>query len=433
MRRLRFRGAARCCLVLSLLVTSQKGLASEKILYSFTGGSDGAYPNGLVADNAGNLYGVAFGGGNPSCVDSGGCGTVFELSPGRDGQWTEKTLYQFQGGTDGSAPSSTLIFDSAGNLYGTTQAGGTGSYNYGFVGCGTVFELSPNADGSWTEKVLYSFQGGNDGADPVAALVMDSGGNLFGTTQLGAKRERFCEFGCGTVFELSPGSGGQWTDKILYSFGGSTDGEQPQSSLIFDSAGNLYGTTSNAGWSLLCCGTVFELSPGSGQWQLTTLYSFLGGGNGEGPQDGLILGSSGNLYGTLFGGGNGLLSAGVAFELKRRGGQWQEITLYEFCSRNQCRDGSSPSGVLSGGSAYFYGTTIHGGESKCGTVFEVQPPFLGWRETVLHSFAGGSGDGCYGSSGVILGADGNLYGTTSGGGAAGYGTVFEITLATPAP
>lgn len=352
---------------------------------------------------------------------------MFELSPGGDGQWTEKTLYQFQGGTDGSTPSSTLIFDSAGNLYGTTQAGGTGSCNYGFAGCGTVFELSPNADGSWTEKVLYSFQGGNDGADPVAGLVMDAAGNLFGTTEDGGSSSCGVYGPCGTVFEVSPGLGGQWTEKIVYSF--TDDGGFPQSALIVDRAGNLYGTTSYYG---LCyfCGTVFELSPAGEQWLLTTIYSVEGGGNGESPEAGLLSDKNGNLYGTVSSGGNG---SGIVFGLLRQGGRWKEIMLYNFCSRNQCRDGSSPSGVLLGGSAYFYGTTIHGGESNCGTVFEVQPPFLGWRETVLHSFAGGSGDGCYGNSGVILGADGNLYGTTGGGGTADRGTVFQITRATPAP
>ena len=219
------------------------------MLYSFiNNGTDGIVPDGgVIFDGAGNLYGTTFSGGTHSE------GTVYELTPAGGGGWTEKVLHSFdQNGTDGAFPAAALIFDTAGNLYGTTAGGGTYSK-------GTVFELTPVGGGTWTEKVLYSFGNGTDGFSPYSGLVFDAAGNLYGTAYYGGTYSR------GTVFELSPGAGGTWTEKVLHSFGNGTDASQPFSGLTFDTAGNLYGTTEVGGAHT--AGTVYELTPaGGGTW-----------------------------------------------------------------------------------------------------------------------------------------------------------------------
>ena len=420
----------------------------EQVLYAFQGGNDGSGPSSsLIFDSAGNLYGTTPGGGGGSCA----CGTVFELSPSSNGTWSETVLYRFQGGSDGSLPSSGLIFDKAGNLYGTTVGGG------GTADAGTVYELSPNGSGGWTESVLYSFQGSPDGAGP-AGVVFDTSGNLFGTTGQGGNGG--CDHdqsdACGTVFELSPNGGGGWTEKILYSFspGGdvnTTDGWSPTLGLTFDGSGNLYGTTASGGTGVNCdgyvgggggCGTAFELIPNGGVWTETVLYSFGDGTDGSSPNGGLIFDQSGNLYGTARGGGN-TASSGTVFELSPNGsGGWTETTLYEFQGGT---DGSDPfAGLIFDSTGNLYGSTYSGGNTNCpvgetvgcGTVFELSPNGSGsWTETRLYSFAGGN-DGQAPSSPVIFDQAGHLYGTTLQGGGAtgcgntfGCGTAFEVTKA----
>ena len=347
---------------------------NESVLYSFDNGNDGGYPfSGLTSDAAGNLYGTTLG------------DTVFEVSPNGHGGWTETVLYTFcsqNNCTDGDQPYSTLILDSAGNLFGTTLAGGIpGCFG---SGCGTVFELSPNGHGGWTETVLYSFcsqNGCTDGANPYAGLIFDAAGNLYGTTPFGGNNGSGCngfgEYGCGTVFELSPAAGMGWTEAVLYAFPdyNGTDGFMPYAGLIMGGAGSLYGTTlfggayneGNGGG-----GTAFELSPtGGGAWSETKLYSFDNGSDGSGPFAGLILDAAGNLYGTTeVGGTNG---NGTAFELSSTGGgSWTETVLYNFCSENGCLDGSLPLGALLFDAAgNLYGTTEGGGTGGSGTVFEL--------------------------------------------------------------
>jgi uncharacterized repeat protein (TIGR03803 family) len=233
--------------------TPTAGGWSEKVLHSFND-TDGAYSSaGLIFDKNGNLYGTTLEGGDYGCSASG-CGTVFELTPTAGGGWTETVLLNFNG-SDGSGPQAGLIFDAAGNLYGTTVGGGT---NCPPFGCGTVFELTPTAGGGWTEKVLHSFGNGTDGANPFAGLIFDAAGNLYGTTY-GGGTYRCGASGCGTAFELTPAAGGSWTETVLYSFSRGNDGFEPEAGLIFDSAGNLYGTTAVGG--TYDGGTVFELTP----------------------------------------------------------------------------------------------------------------------------------------------------------------------------
>ena len=387
----------------------------EKVLHNFGSGVDGIQPDygSLIHDSSGNLYGTTVDGGTH------GCGMAFELSPG-EGGWTETVLHNFNNdGVDGYFPQTGLIFDTAGNLYGTTQYGPR---------YGTVFELSPAQGGGWTEKVLYAFTGPNDGRYP-RGLTFDSSGNLFGTTSNGGI---YCSLyqGCGTVFELSPAQGGGWTETVLHSFGDGTDGDNPLAPLILDSAGNLYGTTSGGGVGI-AYGTVFELSPAQGGgWTLTTLYSFGVLPDGQQPWTGPVaFDSAGNLYGTTaFGGTN---RNGTVFELSPNGsGGWMETVLHSFGSG---MDGVEPLGsVIVDADGNLYGTTSQGGLDGGGTVFEFSPDGSGgWTETILHSFVGT--DGAYPFAGLTFGAAGNLYGTTGLAGPYSGGTAFELTPVFPCP
>ena len=382
--------------------------SSEKILYSFSGGSDGAYPVGaLVADKAGNLYGTTSEGGSSNC--SSGCGVVFELtSPStQGGAWTETVLYRFTGGSDGAAPESNLIFDAVGNLYGTTAGGGDASSD------GTVFQLTPPSSqgGAWTETALYRFAGGSDGKIPLAGLVFDPAGNLYGTTLFGGTTS------AGTVFRLMPPAtqGGAWTETVLHTFGRGNDGIDPEAGLILDSRGALYGTTTS--------GTVFKLTPPA--WNEKVLFSFTGGGN-NGSWPCALISRQGSIFGLTRLGGS-LTNTGTAFQLEPSsgGGAWTETTLYSFTGGN---DGGEPCGPLvSDQAGNLYGTSSGNGLNIPGTVFKLTSPGTqggAWAEITLHKF-GGSNDGLSPVAGVIFGRGGALYGTTSGGGASGKGTVFR--------
>src|SRR5262249_38091842 len=240
--------------------------------------ADGSGPSGgLVLDAAGNLYGTSLSGGNQQgqCLSIGGCGVVFELTPNQGGTWTQTTIHTFNVGSGGIQPHSQLLLDSAGNLYGTTIYGGNGCG--GFYSCGTVYELSPAGNGVWTETILYNFEGGTDGNYPQAGLIFDSAGNLYGTTGFGANSG--CNsLGCGTGFELSRGQNGTWTEHVLYVFQDGADGAEPGSALVFDKAGNLYGTAASGG-NLSCnppygCGTIYQMTPQSGNWTESVLHAF---------------------------------------------------------------------------------------------------------------------------------------------------------------
>ncbi|HKD00943.1 MAG TPA: choice-of-anchor tandem repeat GloVer-containing protein [Terriglobales bacterium] len=315
-------------------------------LYSFTGGTDGNLPlAGLVADSSGALYGTTSQGG------SSGFGVAYKLTPPTHSgdPWTQTVIHYFTTNTgDGFAPEAPLIIDKAGNLYGTTAGGGTNRL-------GTVFELSPPAmeGDQWTETVLFNFSG-PDGAEPLAGLIFDRTGNLYGTTLGGGAR------GQGTVFELvaPTTSGGAWTESVLYSFKFGADGGNPVAGLVFDKAGSLYGTTEMAG-DIRCndgggCGVIFKLTPFGGQWTETVIHTFEGP-DGKCPVAGLVIDIAGSLYGTAeFG---GLQKFGVAFQLTppMTGNQWTYTVLHRFSGG---QDGAIPAtSLLLSKSGALYGTT----------------------------------------------------------------------------
>lgn len=367
---------------------------SLTVLYNFTGSPDGAAPFAdLVRDSEGNLYGTTLVGGNNS-------GTVFEVSA----NGTETILHTFRGKRDGSEPWAGLVRDRQGNLYGTTGNGG--AFNFG-----VVFEVTK----AGKERVLYSFAGLPDGQHPMAGLVRDAAGNFHGTTSGGGGGNCNYGAGCGTVFMLS-NSG---TETVLHSFtGGTMDGATPVARLVRDASGNLYGTTNGGGASGL--GTVFKVDPTGKE---TVLYSFAGyPTDGANPAAGLIW-HAGKLYGTTSGGG--AYSYGTVFRVTKTGG---ESVLYSF--GGTLSDGRDPeAGLIGDAAGNLYGTTERGGGTicagnGCGTVFKLTKD---GKETVLCAFAVGN-DASIPAAGVILDAEGNLYGTTSNGGTAGGpGTVFKLT------
>jgi uncharacterized repeat protein (TIGR03803 family) len=331
----------RGCGVVWKLRPNPKGTWTVSILHVFTG-ADGANPYlaGLTFDAAGNLYGTTSNGGTD------GRGVVFKLAPNPDGTWTESVLHSFTG-ADGNAPQSALIFDAAGNLYSTTDGGGADQE-------GVVFKLTPNSDGTWTENVLYSFTGYGDGSNPNAPVIFDAAGNLYGTTFAGGGEESGVAFKLapnpdgtwtesviysffvyvypkvglivdaagnlygtagygegyyhGVVYELKPNPDGTWTYSVLYGFTGHADGGNPSAGLIFDVIGNLYSTTFGGGYANY--GVVFKLTPTSSGWSETVLHSFKG--TGVHPQAPLIFDPAGNLYGTTAYGTN---NNGLVFEI----------------------------------------------------------------------------------------------------------------------
>jgi uncharacterized repeat protein (TIGR03803 family) len=400
----------------ALFVTSAWA-ATEKKLHDFSqyynGAPDGAWPEAsLIFDAAGNLYGTTSLGGTLNN------GTVFELTATEGGGWTEKVLHNFNG-EDGYTLSASLIFDAAGNLYGIAQMT-VNSY-------GTVFELMPAEGGRWTVKVLHYFNWGRGGILPKAGLIFDAAGNLYGTTAWGGHYGSCGDPGCGTVFEMTPKEGGGWTEKTLHDFGTGVDGALPVAGLIFDASGNLYGTTSQGG-DYYNSGTVFELTPKEGGgWTEKKLHNFgIDGRDAATPNAGLIFDAAGNLYGTTASGGD--YDAGTVFELTpKEGGGWTEKKLHNFGIGG--RDGTTPNaGLMFDAAGNLYGTTYGGGDYGGGTVFELTPDGHGaWTEKKLHNFGIDGRDGINPYAGLIFDASGNLYGTTKNGGDYGVGTVFEIT------
>jgi uncharacterized repeat protein (TIGR03803 family) len=417
-----FRGlCAAAGILTAFLCTAPMSASQESVVYSFNDSSGDVIPQaGVITDAAGNLYGTAFYGG------AYGMGMVYELSPAANG-WQETILHSFNvDGTDGYFPTGGLIFDKAGNLYGTAQFGGTGNCTNN-LGCGVIFELSPNGSGGWSESILHQFSG-NDGWEVHAGLVFDAAGNLYGTTADGGA------FNWGTVFELTPKKNGSWVLHELHQFTGGMDGGVPFGNVIVDTAGNVYGLTyEGGGVSSSCrwgCGIVFELvhnATGSKHWTGKILHNFTtDSGDGHYPASSLVLDAAGNLYGTASQGG-GAADSGIVFELTpSSNGTWAETILHNF--NDSSTDGVNPSANLIFDSAgNLYSTTLSGGTFAQGTVFELTPSTGGtWTESLLHSFDNQTSDGYNPNGGVVLDTAGNLYGATASGGQSADGTVFEI-------
>ena len=373
------------------------------VLHAFTGGADGSLPGaGLTIDQRGRLYGTDHVGGDVSgqfCAPFG-CGVAFQLT-NVAGSWVLAPIYTFGGGNDGASPTSTLVFGPDGALYGTTIVGGGGPCDgFSLSGCGTVFSLRPPARACarvtcpWLETVLYRFTGAADGAYPsFGAVVFDRAGNLYGTTRAGGR------FGQGAVYELSRSAGG-WTESTLYSFTGGSDGSTPFSGVVFDSAGNLYGTTFQGGAA--GDGTVFELTPSASGWNFNLLYTFTGGNDGRMPWGGLTLDASGSLFGSTSRGGG----AGTVFQLTLLQGTRSFRTIYSL--------ESYPSGTLALDEAgNLYGETVGGGRYANGTVFQLSQSGGNWVYTDLHDFYSDDGVNPFGDT---LLSNGTVYGVTEYGG-----------------
>ena len=377
---------------LAAVVIPRAQAQTFKVIHSFTGGSDGGNPlDGFIADSAGNLYGTTNAGG------ASGYGVVFKVTK----SGVQSVLYSFVGGTDGEFPEGGLIRDKVGNLYGTTTAGG------GVENSGIVFMVSA----AGVEQVLYTFPGGTNGATPQAGLAIDAEGNLYGTTTAGGAN------GNGIVFKLTK-KGTQWTETVLYTFGTGTDGAIPVAGVILRGT-SLYGTTSAGG--AYGYGTIFQLTRSGAAWTETIVHNFEDGDDGAVPYGGLIADKLGNLYVAATEGGSG--GGGTIYELSPASGSWTFNVIY-----------SNPGWGISGSfrnvaldaSGNLYGTTHCDGANDAGTIYKLTPASGSWTYTSLYVFEGGS-DGLYSFSNPLLEA-GHLFGTTKQGGGDGDGVVWEITL-----
>jgi uncharacterized repeat protein (TIGR03803 family) len=413
-RRKFMRVKALMLFVVTLALAASAWAGSDTVLYSFcsqTSCVDGYIPYGsLVADSSGDhLYGTTYEGG------ANNYGEVFELTKS-GGSWSESVIYSFTGpnNNDGAYPFAGLVFDTDGNLFGTTYQGGASSQ-------GTVFELTKSG-GTWKETVLHVFSdvGGNDGYYPYGTLVFDAGGNLYGTTQAGGKD------GDGTVFQLKP-SGSKWTYKIIHTFPGTSGGYYPYGGVVVDQKnGYLYGTAYYGGviWNV---GVVYQLREVSGVWISNVIYTFLGDTLGEYPSSSLIADTAGNLYGTTYEGGN--YNLGSVFKLTiGKNNTFTQKVIYSFKGYAN-KDGAYPyySGLTLDSAGNLYGTTYQGGSSAAnnlnyGTVYKLAEGT--YKESVLWSF-GTTGDGYYPYHEPIL-VGGKLYGTTNSGGLHGGGVVYEV-------
>ena len=323
------------------------------VLYSFTGGVDGGEPyKGVTVDREGNLYGTAVTGGSGSC--EGGCGVAYKLT-NSGGTWTQTVIHAFTGGDDGSGPGARVTVDQAGNVYGMAPTGGAN-------GLGTIYKIHQAQDGTWVLKVIHTFTGGADGSTGSAGRMILRHGRLYGAATTGGT------YGSGVVFELTPTQVGEWDFKTLYSFRGQPDGSFPYGALLFDASGNIYGTTYYGGANNI--GAVYQLAPRvNGEWKERVLYGFQGGTDGNSPISNLVFDRAGNLYGTTSEGG---LGTGTIFKLSPvGGGQWMETVVHMF---EGPPDGSfSYNGLVVDRLGNFYGATVHGGVDDDGSIYKFTP------------------------------------------------------------
>lgn len=395
------------------LATATAGPVSIKTLVQFYGTES---EGNLIFDSAGNLYGTTGDQYEPSLI------TVFELSPNADGTWTKNVIWRAKGGSEPLNIRAGVIFDAGGNLYGTSLYGGASN-------CGTVFKLTHNLDGSWSESNLFDFNC-TDGYQATGGVIFDQAGNLYGATSFGGT------YNWGVVYQLKPNADGTWTENVLHNFTFGADGAYPgHGSLVFDSKGNLYGTAGQGAqgtckvWTT-GCGTAFKMSPQTdGTWSFDVIHSFTGGDDGGVPEYGFTLDAAGNLYSTtMVGGKNG---AGVAFELVQdSNGAWTEKILHQFLGPPD--DGLNPfSGVIFDSAGNLYGSAINGGATVCfnapgcGIVYELKPrPNGSYAEDILYKFQGTPRDGPINN--LVMDSLGNLYGSATGYNTYASGTVFEL-------
>jgi len=350
------------------LSPNSTGHYTETSIHTFSGGTGGYTPSQLIAASGGILYGSANYGGIVGAGCKRGCGLIFELKPLPAGGYSFTVLYSFANSIDGETPFLTLM-DSAGNLYGGT-AGGTHSK-------GTIFRLSPSSGGTWTKTTLYNFLGGTDGTygNP---FVIDASGNLFGVSGEGGTSTA-CTLGCGYVFELSPSTSGSWTESVVYSFNGAPDGATPMT-LLSDGAGNLWGTTyaGGSGTNTQCtqftpfgCGALFELSPNSsGGWTETVQHNFNYTLDGQYPVT-LAADGSGNLYTTLYSGGVASHGVVLKFAFNSSDGLWEYTTLHSFANG---KGGGGPYFMTVDPAGNVFGTLLFGGSKGLGGIYELSPP-----------------------------------------------------------
>lgn len=387
--------------------------AQTQVIYSFAGGRDGEYADtDLVMDTAGSLYGSTVQGGAFSS------GTVFQLSPAGTG-WTHNVLYSFTGGADGGEPYKGVTLGPQGNLYGTAGVGGLYTGPCIDTGCGVVFKLT-NSGGVWTQRVIHSFTGGNDGYGPGAGVTVDAHGKVYGTTPTGGAN------GFGIVYELKPDGNGQWTETAIHTFAGGTDGIGGSAGrLALDSSGNVYGLCTTGGAN--GAGVVFELTPNpSGEWTETILYTFKDAPSSGFPYGALVADAKGNLYGTTYYAGKNDL--GTVYRLSQRNGVWTQAWMYSFKGGTA---GSSPISTLAADAAgNLYGTTSEGGAAACGcgavfklTLSDAAAPVY----SVVYRFKGPP-DGAFVYNGMVADSSGTvLYGATVHGGTFNEGALYRFT------
>jgi uncharacterized repeat protein (TIGR03803 family) len=323
------------------------------VLYSFTGGIDGGEPyKGVTIDRQGNLYGTAVTGGSGNC--EGGCGVVYKLTNNK-GTWTQTVVHAFTGGNDGSGPGARVTVDRAGNIYGMAPTGG------GF-GLGTIYKIRPTSHGTWIFSVIHAFTGGPDGATGSAGRMILRNGHLYGAVTAGGN------YGSGIVFEVNPHGVGERDLKVLYSFRGQPDGSFPYGALLFDGSGNVYGTTYYGGANGI--GSVYKLSPQPvGEWTEEVIYSFQEGADGNSPISNLVFDNAGNLFGTTSEGG---LGSGTIFKLSPvGGGKWNETVVHAF--EGPPDGGFAYNGMVVDIFGNFYGATVHGGDDNDGCVYQFTP------------------------------------------------------------
>lgn len=399
----------------------------ESLIELFNGKDGGQSTANLIRDAAGNFYGTATSGG------AGNSGVVFELSPQTGGKWKKRVIFSFDGFKGGKSPFAGLTFDANGNLYGTTADGGDPACSASVGSCGIVFELARSGS-KWKETVLHAFDG-NDGAYPVSGVTLDKSGDVFGATEQGGGTTSYCGGGCGVAYELTRNTKGKWNESVLHIFNPfqPPDGQFPESRLIMDAKGNLFGTTFE-GEGPTTSGCVYELTPGSnGKWTETVIAGFTPGAssNGQFPSGDLLIDSHGDLLGTTSEGGAYVSeSGGVIYMLAA--GTWSEHVIFSF---NDLSEGLEPQGgVILDSAGNMYGTTEFGGSlgcpnatTGCGNVFKLTK---GGTES---SVALNAADGYHPVAGLAFDAKGNLYGTTRDGGnmdeCVGYGgcgSIFEV-------